>query len=183
MPGPPFNALTIKFNGRASQLITDLNVSSVYDLSSPPNPLPAHVPTKALWDTGASKSVISQDLVKQLGLTAVGATNVNHAGGMSMSPTYLVHFHLTNGVKMAGVLVTEFPAQPHFSVIIGMDVITFGDLSITNLGNKTWMSFRTPSIVAIDYVSQANKAMFAGTPRNAPCPCASGKKFKQCHGQ
>jgi preprotein translocase subunit SecA len=20
-------------------------------------------------------------------------------------------------------------------------------------------------------------------PRNAPCPCGSGKKFKQCHGQ
>ncbi|MFP4145249.1 MAG: radical SAM protein [Phycisphaeraceae bacterium] len=23
----------------------------------------------------------------------------------------------------------------------------------------------------------------AGTPRNAPCPCGSGKKFKQCHGK
>jgi preprotein translocase subunit SecA len=23
---------------------------------------------------------------------------------------------------------------------------------------------------------------FAKTPRNAPCPCGSGKKFKQCHG-
>jgi preprotein translocase subunit SecA len=24
---------------------------------------------------------------------------------------------------------------------------------------------------------------FAGTPRNAPCPCGSGKKYKVCHGQ
>jgi preprotein translocase subunit SecA len=23
---------------------------------------------------------------------------------------------------------------------------------------------------------------FDKTPRNAPCPCGSGKKFKQCHG-
>ena len=23
---------------------------------------------------------------------------------------------------------------------------------------------------------------FSKTPRNAPCPCGSGKKFKQCHG-
>jgi len=23
---------------------------------------------------------------------------------------------------------------------------------------------------------------FAGVPRNAPCPCGSGKKFKHCHG-
>jgi preprotein translocase subunit SecA len=24
---------------------------------------------------------------------------------------------------------------------------------------------------------------FSKTPRNAPCPCGSGKKFKMCHGQ
>lgn len=26
------------------------------------------------------------------------------------------------------------------------------------------------------------KTEFDKTPRNAPCPCGSGKKFKQCHG-
>jgi preprotein translocase subunit SecA len=26
------------------------------------------------------------------------------------------------------------------------------------------------------------KDAFDKTPRNAPCPCGSGKKFKQCHG-
>jgi preprotein translocase subunit SecA len=24
---------------------------------------------------------------------------------------------------------------------------------------------------------------WAGTPRNAPCPCGSGKKYKHCHGR
>jgi preprotein translocase subunit SecA len=24
---------------------------------------------------------------------------------------------------------------------------------------------------------------WAKTPRNAPCPCGSGKKFKMCHGK
>ena len=23
---------------------------------------------------------------------------------------------------------------------------------------------------------------YAGTPKNAPCPCGSGRKFKRCHG-
>jgi preprotein translocase subunit SecA len=27
------------------------------------------------------------------------------------------------------------------------------------------------------------RAPWAGTPRNAPCPCSSGKKFKHCHGR
>jgi len=26
-------------------------------------------------------------------------------------------------------------------------------------------------------------APWARTPRNAPCPCGSGKKFKHCHGR
>jgi preprotein translocase subunit SecA len=26
------------------------------------------------------------------------------------------------------------------------------------------------------------KDEWAKTPRNAPCPCGSGKKFKMCHG-
>ena len=29
---------------------------------------------------------------------------------------------------------------------------------------------------------QSNK-MYANVSRNAPCPCGSGKKFKQCHGR
>src|SRR3954470_14208319 len=29
----------------------------------------------------------------------------------------------------------------------------------------------------------APRAPWAGTPRNAPCPCGSGKKFKHCHGR
>jgi preprotein translocase subunit SecA len=27
------------------------------------------------------------------------------------------------------------------------------------------------------------KSEFDKTPRNAPCPCGSGKKFKMCHGR
>ena len=31
--------------------------------------------------------------------------------------------------------------------------------------------------------SAGPRAPWAGTPRNAPCPCGSGKKFKHCHGR
>ena len=27
------------------------------------------------------------------------------------------------------------------------------------------------------------EAEFKKVPRNAPCPCGSGKKFKECHGK
>jgi hypothetical protein len=95
----------------------------------------------------------------------------------------MVNLMLPHGVGVAGVQVTEFPANdPAFNVIIGMDVICIGDMSITNVGGKTWMSFCTPPLEAIDYVVEVNAAMYAGTPPKAPCPCGSGKRYKHCHG-
>ena len=32
-------------------------------------------------------------------------------------------------------------------------------------------------------VDPADPSSWRGTPRNAPCPCGSGKKFKHCHGK
>ena len=157
MAGQGFQALTVKHNGRAGQIITDLKVSAAYDPKNPPNPLPPDQSIKALWDTGASKSVISQGLAQTLKLTPVGATNVNHAGGASISPTHLVNFYMPHGPKMIGVLVTEFPGQPTFEAIIGMDIITLGDFAITNVGGATVMSFRTPSLETIDFVAAANQ--------------------------
>jgi hypothetical protein len=165
--GPSFQALTVRSTGRASQIISDLSVCAAYDPKSPPSPIPERASTKALWDTGASKSVISQPLARQLGLKAAGATNVSHAGGSSISPTYLVNFFLPTGVGILGVLATEFPGHINFGAIIGMDVITLGDFSITNVDGRTCMSFRTPSLQIVDYVADHRKAQFAGTPQCA----------------
>ncbi len=180
-PPQTFKAFTIKFNGLANRIVTDIQVAPAFDPAAPPNPLPIHVDTKALWDTGATKSVISDKLAKALGIVPVGTTNVNHAGGVSASPTYLVNFALPHKVGVAGILVTEFP-ETDFGAIIGMDVISLGDLSLSNLNGQTWMSFRMPPWEAVDYVVQANKLLFAGVGRNDPCPCGSGSKFKKCHG-
>lgn len=79
-----------------------------------------------------------------------------------------------------------------FDVLIGMDIITLGDCSITNVNGKTVFSFRIPSTETVDYVQQEKqKVKAAHTPyvapkipeRNDPCPCGSGKKFKNCHGK
>lgn len=179
----PFQAFTLKAGGRLDRIITDITVWPSFDPANPPSPLPASVSTKALWDTGASRSVLSTDVVKSLGLTPVGACNVHHGAGASMSSTYLVNFSLPHKVGVQGVLATEFPAAHNeFNVLVGMDVICFGDLTITNHGGKTWVSFRTPPYGAVDYVVEANRAAFAGVGRNDPCPCGSGNKFKKCHG-
>lgn len=107
------------------------------------------VQLKGLWDTGATKSVISSDVARQLGLVPTGTVKVNHAGGVSQSPTYVISLFLPNRVALPGVLVSECPPQPGFDLIIGMDVITLGDLAITNVGGKTSFSFRIPSVETV----------------------------------
>jgi uncharacterized protein len=44
---------------------------------------------------------------------------------------------------------------------------------------------RPPAEIMALYAQQdrEREALFAQTKRNEPCPCGSGKKFKQCHGK
>ena len=127
-------------------------------------------------------------MVADLGLISVGTEVVNHFGGSSTKPTYLINLYLPNAVAFPGVVVTECEQTTHFGFILGMEIMRLGDLSITNFANQTWVSFRVPSMGGIDYVQEANRIQFAGVGRNAPCPCGkrdtNGKqiKFKKCHG-
>ena len=146
--------------------------------------------TAALWDTGATKSVITPKVAADLKLIPVGTVMMNHAQGSSQCNTYLVNMYLPNNVAMPGVLVSECQDTATFGAIIGMDIIAAGDLSITNVNGQTLLSFRIPSIASIDYVKEAqrlNAQRLQRTPiprvgRNDPCPCGSGKKYKKCHG-
>lgn len=186
---PIFHAFTIKHNGRADRIITELHVTSAFDPAKPPSPIPTQHKTTALWDTGATKSVVTKATVDALGLVPTGNVVVNHAGGASQASTYMVNFFLPNKVCVAGVLVTECPnIANNAGAIIGMDIISQGDFSITNVSGLTWMTYRIPSIETIDYVNTAMRMKFAGVGRNEPCPCgktdSAGKriKFKRCCG-
>ncbi|MBI4165915.1 MAG: aspartyl protease family protein [Acidobacteria bacterium] len=172
-----------------TRIVTSIQLTTAFDPRNPPTPPPTSISASALWDTGATGSSITPSVARELGLTPIGARMVNHAGGSSLSNTYLVNLHLPNGVGIVGVPVTELGETTLFGVIVGMDIIIRGDFAITNTNGQTWVSFRVPSIQGIDYVQEAQKIRYAGVGRNDPCPCgktdAIGKpiKFKKCHGR
>jgi len=150
-------AFTIKFNGRTNRIVTKVGICPAFD----PNQYKGkEAPYKlleidAIWDTGATGSVLTTETVKQLGLTPIGSVTVAHAGGTSQSNTYLVNFMLPNRVGFPGVRVTECPnIVGKVGALIGMDIITAGDLALTNVNGVTWMSFRIPSMQSIDYVEE-----------------------------
>jgi hypothetical protein len=80
-----------------------------------------------------------------------------------MTPVYLVDFYLPMNVCVTGLNVTlgELVAA---DALIGMDVISQGDFVVTNLGGKTKMSFRVPSLVETDFVKEAAEVQKASKP-------------------
>jgi len=192
IPSPQIHAFTAVAQGRLREIITDSGVSVPF-ISNPDggskNPVILRV--KALWDTGATGSVITEATAKSLNLQPISKVKVSHAGGESIQSVYLVNIYLPNNLIVQNVRVTECQdTTGKFGLIIGMDIITLGDFAITNVNGNTAVSFRIPSVETIDYVKEYNEKKIAKpyiapkTPeRNDPCPCGSGKKYKKCHGK
>lgn len=147
---------------------------------------PAIASFVGLWDTGASGTVISKNVVTKLDLKPIGKSKVFHADGESIVNVYAINLFLPNQVALQFVKVTEGKLTG-FDLLIGMDVITQGDFSVTNVGGKTTFSFRIPSMKEIDYTLEkapvaSEETFTAKQQRNDLCACGSGKKYKHCHG-
>ncbi len=183
-----FHAFTLKSDTRLREIVTDLGVSLPFVGDVLPTGAINNIhQTKALWDTGATNSVITVGTAASLGLKPISKAQVFHAGGESTVNVYLINVYLPNNLVIPNVRVSECADNAgNFGVIIGMDIITSGDFAITNVGGKTTFTFRLPSIDTVDYVKDANEITaksYSKAQRNDPCPCGSGKKFKQCHGK
>jgi hypothetical protein len=79
-----------------------------------------------------------------------------HAAGNSFdSPVYKIDVFLPNGLVVTDIRALEADNIQGGDMLIGMDIITTGDLSITNANDNTWFSFRFPPAKAhIDYAEQ-----------------------------
>ena len=104
----------------------------------------------AIWDTGATGSVVTSKVVSDCGLKPIGMATVHGIGGQQQSNTYLVNVLLRNNAIVQGVRVTEGKIGAQFDVLFGMDIIGMGDFAVTHKDGKTVFSFRIPSVERID---------------------------------
>ena len=112
----------------------------------------------ALWDTGASGSVISTEVVTQLGLLPISQCKTYHAQGESVVNVYLVDILLPNQLLIRDVRVTEGRLNG-FGVLIGMDIINLGDFALTHRDKKTVFSFQVPATHEYDFVKQIQQGV------------------------
>lgn len=153
-----FMAFTTKFAGRTNVLFTQVGVSQAYSPSPDLKTVPTVTSTIAIWDTGATCSVISKKLATAIGLIPTGKTRITGVNGNSDENTYMVNVYLPNKVCVSHVRIAEVPAiSGGADMLIGMDIIGSGDLSVYSENNKTVMSFRFPSVGGRDFVSEAQR--------------------------
>lgn len=181
-PLPPINSFTTQYDKITNMLVNDVHIATTYNSVSnqPENP----IVFKALWDTGATNSMVTERVVQACKLAPFKMTRVSTASGTGLSPVFLVGMGLPNKVWIPNIHVSLGKLSGDIDVLIGMDVICLGDFAITHQDGRTTFSFRVPSIEHIDFVKQSNLVRTGPKIKpNDPCPCKSGKKFKHCHGQ
>jgi hypothetical protein len=149
-----FRGSTQQFNGITLVPAVDVEISEAFDASSG-SPQPTTNKYYGVWDTGASRTVISSKVVGDLGLKPTGKAITHTANGTTEASTYFINIVLPNKSGISGLRVTEGKLPSGVDVLVGMDIISTGDFSITNTEGKTCISFRRPSVKRVDYVEEA----------------------------
>ena len=131
------------------------------------------VVTTALWDTGATNSCISKDVVSGLNMTSTGNIPMLTPSGSTVCNTYLVDVTLTNKVYVPSVMVLDSEiGNQGIGMLIGMDIITKGDFAVSNYNGKTMFTFRMPSESTLNFVSgiKASNVIMANRTRKNSAP-------------
>ncbi|MDR0502234.1 MAG: retroviral-like aspartic protease family protein [Treponema sp.] len=98
----------------------------------------------ALIDTGATNSSVSNRLADILDMKVIDQCKVAAAGGIHTADVYLIDISLKNMINFSNIRSAGFFGNDAFDIIIGMDILTQGDLAITNCDHRTVLSFRIP---------------------------------------
>jgi len=152
-----FNAFTTRFNNRVNALMNEVSVSLAFNPQISQSKKPLVKKYKAIWDTGATNSVVTKKVAKELGLKPISKTEVHGVGDPKIENVHLVNLYLPNRMIVGYIRVTECNNLSGGSdVLVGMDIIGMGDFAVTNVNKKTTMSYRLPSIKEIDFVEVAH---------------------------
>jgi Aspartyl protease/SEC-C motif len=181
-------AFTMRYGGRSHRLTSEVEIFPPFALPSPPPPGKKY---QALYDTGATHSSVSPQVVADLSLASIGAQTVSVGGGTLPTTAHLVSIGLPNGVLFSMMRVAKIGLHDGIDVLIGMDILGAGDFAVSHNNGLTTFSFCCPSRKEIDFVTEVNDSQKVKPlvvtdkviGRNSKCPCGSGKKHKQCCGR
>jgi len=139
---PFHHAFRTNYSGIVNALITECQIA--LPLAIDQNPQKQFLPFKAIWDTGATNSVITDNVAKKVSLLPTGMAETHGVHGTSQVHTFIVDILLPNRVCIPNVRVSEGTLLNDVDVLIGMDIIQLGDFAISNTNGKTIFSYCLP---------------------------------------
>lgn len=134
------HAFKIEYPLRVRELKTFVKIVPISS-----NPISPTKQVTALWDTGATNTVITPQVVQEFKLTPTGITEVRGVNSVKKVNTYIINLMLPNNVIIPNLNVSESDLGGDIDVLIGMDIIQLGDFNISNAGNKTTFTYCLPS--------------------------------------
>ncbi len=104
--------------------------------------IPTHIQAAAMIDTGATGTVVREDIVKQLDLHPVGTTLINTPSSTNVQCyEYLVRLLFPNNVVVETVVIAAPLQGQHIQCLIGRDVLKHGVFIYTGYINTFTLSF------------------------------------------
>ncbi len=151
------HAFRVEYKVKAREIVTEVHLGLPSIL--PNGGVNSFVRFYAIWDTGATNTVITLKTINQLNLKPTGKATVSGVYKTAIANTYIVDVGLPNKVQIQNVKVTEGRINsPVAEVLIGMDIIQMGDFAIANANNKTTFSFCIPPHKnPIDLLEKSNR--------------------------
>ena len=146
-PKPLHSAFTVNYRHKQRAIMTNCRVRNPFNSLD--------LKGQALWDTGATNSVVSKTLAQKLQLIPTGQRNIQGVHGSEIVNTYITDIWLPNRVTYKEWNVLEADIGDKIDVLIGMDIIANGDFAICGgqIFSYCFPFFDTP----IDFVAKANK--------------------------
>ena len=103
---------------------------------------PQHRQYTGIWDCGSSGTRISQKVVNDLQLKAVGTVPVRQfEASEKIREVFFLSIALSPDIVFSDVRITNGYFPPDFDVIIGLDLITQGDFRLRKENGKTVVEF------------------------------------------
>lgn len=136
---------TFKANGMADRMYIDVLIHN----------RAKYIKVRALWDTGATSTHISQRVVDYFTLPVYDTKEYTSASDKYTTTRHIINVNVAGIAVFNDIVVSKLkPSVNDDDMIIGMDLICKFDSAITMLNGDTLFSIRYPSKASINFINE-----------------------------